>query len=337
MDAPPGLTAEPVKLTWNVGQEEVSGMQGGLQQQAGLLLENAALVAENARLAAENTLLQENARLAQENVVLRMQSQQGAVMALGGISDIPPYGCWPPAEPWMTAPMQSNFDPSQFCEQPTTRKSSAKKQSRIWAWLKHGGSQGGDSFETPSTMSPTSSFTGCSTKTNSFSIESVASNDHRLDLVASPPLMQVPQTTVMMRNIPNNYTREMLLELLDTHDFAGEYDLVYLPMDFKTEAGLGYAFINLVKPESVWRFRDRFHGFRDWAIVSEKVCEVSWSDVLQGIDAHVARYRNSPVMHESVPDDFKPVLFANGERLPFPAPTRKIRAPRQWSRRQQSA
>lgn len=53
-----------------------------------------------------------------------------------------------------------------------------------------------------------------------------------------------------------------------------------------------------------------------------------WGGPHQGLEAHVERYRNSPVMHEDVPDTFKPVLFANGVRISFPLPTRKLRAPR---------
>ena len=40
-------------------------------------------------------------------------------------------------------------------------------------------------------------------------------------------------TTVMLRNLPNDYTREMLLALLDTQGFANSYDFVYMPIDFK--------------------------------------------------------------------------------------------------------
>jgi hypothetical protein len=42
----------------------------------------------------------------------------------------------------------------------------------------------------------------------------------------------------------------------------------------------------------------------------------------------VERLRNSPVMHERVPEVYKPALFVNGLAVSFPAPTRRIRAPR---------
>merc|ERR1740120_413238 len=57
------------------------------------------------------------------------------------------------------------------------------------------------------------------------------------------------RTTIMLRNIPNDYTRDMLLELLDSEGLASLYDFVYLPSDFKRWQGLGYAFVNMVSHE----------------------------------------------------------------------------------------
>jgi len=140
------------------------------------------------------------------------------------------------------------------------------------------------------------------------------------------------RTTVIMRNIPNNYTRDMLLELLDSEGFACNYSFVYLPIDFNTQAGLGYAFIDLVSPEWAQAFWSHFEGFRGWLLPSEKVCCLNWSCPLQGLEAHIERYRNSPVMHPSMLDEWKPVLFCNGERLVFPPPTKLIKAPKIRSR-----
>lgn len=142
------------------------------------------------------------------------------------------------------------------------------------------------------------------------------------------------RTTVIMRNIPNNYTRDMLLDLLDSEGFACKYDFVYLPVDFNTQAGLGYAFIDLVSPEWAQAFWSHFDGFRGWTVPSEKVCALNWSCPLQGLEAHIERYRNSPVMHPAMSDEWKPVLYCNGERLVFPPPTKPIKAPKIRSRPQ---
>jgi len=136
------------------------------------------------------------------------------------------------------------------------------------------------------------------------------------------------RTTMMMRNLPNNYTRDMLLELLDAGGFSGLYDFVYLPCDFGRNANLGYAFVNLVAENHTEAFWETFNGFSQWSLPTAKVCEISWGGPHQGLKAHVDRYKNSPVMHESVPDEYKPVIFANGVRKPFPAPTRRIKSPK---------
>jgi hypothetical protein len=173
----------------------------------------------------------------------------------------------------------------------------------------------------------TSSFNSdASTTTAGSSARSCSGDD--ADAERKNPSENGPRTTIMMRNIPNNYTREMLLDLIKKSDLMTSIDLIYLPIDFQTEVGLGYAFINLVAEDRVDAFRKSFQGFSEWEVASQKVCEVVWSNPLQGLQTHIDRYRNSPVMHESVPDTYRPVLFSRGERVPFPEPTKRIRAPR---------
>eukprot|EP00928_Gymnodinium_smaydae_P062307 TRINITY_DN461_c2_g1_i1.p1 TRINITY_DN461_c2_g1~~TRINITY_DN461_c2_g1_i1.p1 ORF type:complete len:362 (+),score=81.31 TRINITY_DN461_c2_g1_i1:73-1158(+) len=136
------------------------------------------------------------------------------------------------------------------------------------------------------------------------------------------------RTTVMLRNLPNNYTSDMLLEMIDSEGFAGKYDFVYLPIDFTTCACLGYAFVNLLDASEAARFWATFDGFSQWAIPSKKRCYVSWSDPHQGLQSNIDRYKNSPVMHESVPEEYKPRLFVDGVPVPFSPSTRKVRVPR---------
>jgi len=150
--------------------------------------------------------------------------------------------------------------------------------------------------------------------------------------IPMPPMsdgevMPPDATTVMLRNLPNNYSRAMLMEMLDTEGFLGQYNFFYLPIDFKSGASLGYAFVNLVSSEVVQRFWATFNGFSRWVLPSHKICEVAWSAPYQGLAAHLERYRNSPLMHENVPDEYKPVLLVNGVRADFPPPTKKLRAP----------
>lgn len=132
----------------------------------------------------------------------------------------------------------------------------------------------------------------------------------------------------MLRQLPNNYSRSMLVELLEAQNFSKLYDFLYLPIDFTTNACMGYAFVNLVSNADALRFKAAFDGFRDWVIPSRKVCGVCWSHPNQGFQSNIDRYRNSPVMHQSVPDEFKPILLSDGVRVPFPPPLKKLRVPR---------
>jgi hypothetical protein len=154
------------------------------------------------------------------------------------------------------------------------------------------------------------------------------SRAHSASLSPRQSAKDQPRTTLILRNLPMHYSRDLLLDLLDLEGFLGLYDLVYHPIDFGTKLGFGYAFVNFVSVEAALKCSEHFDGFTRWNILHKKACEVSQSTELQGLEAHIERYRNSPVMHESVPDEFKPATFRNGQRLPFPASTKKVSKPR---------
>jgi hypothetical protein len=133
--------------------------------------------------------------------------------------------------------------------------------------------------------------------------------------------------TVVMRNIPNRFSHSTLAAVLDNNGFYGEYDLIYVPMDFATGVSYGYAFVNLTSANAVSEFVACFDGFSDWGGPSKKVCKVVPCDSNESVEERVERYRNLRAMHPSVPDAFKPVLYSGGQRVPFPAPTKQIRQP----------
>jgi hypothetical protein len=136
------------------------------------------------------------------------------------------------------------------------------------------------------------------------------------------------RTTVMLRNIPIEYICEMLLELLVSKGFDCLYDFVYYPIDHSSGWGKGYAFINLVSPPHAQYFMKSIEGFAEWAFPSRKACTCTWSHPTQGLSANIARWQNSPIMHPSVPAEWKPRLFQHGVLDVFPAPTKEIKAPR---------
>lgn len=164
-----------------------------------------------------------------------------------------------------------------------------------------------------------------------------------------PPAITGPRTTLMVKNLPAEFTRGRLRELLDSVGLEGRYDFVYVPVKFRAgtpagtppvappqpaagdeasaaKAAFGYAFTNLCTPEDADKAMEKLQGH----VISEgeKPLEVVWSEPHQGLQAHVERYRNSPVMHELVPDEHKPMLLNAGVPVPFPPPTKRLRPPR---------
>jgi hypothetical protein len=125
-----------------------------------------------------------------------------------------------------------------------------------------------------------------------------------------------PKTTVMLRNIPNNYTRDKLLALLETEGFLRDCDFVYLPFDFKTKANVGYAFVNFVSHEDAICFMEHFQGFFDWSgNTSTKVAQVNWGDAHhQGRVACNERYRKM-MLNCNVPECFKPIFLSRGRPI----------------------
>ncbi|MCO5554589.1 hypothetical protein L7F22_008120 [Adiantum nelumboides] len=131
------------------------------------------------------------------------------------------------------------------------------------------------------------------------------------------------RTTLMIRNIPNKYTQEMLIAMLDDHcmemnrgvaepsDESGDpisaFDFVYLPIDFKNRCNLGYAFVNLTTPQATRRLHKAFHG-RQWdEFNSRKICEVSYAR-LQGREALEEHFKNSRFVCDM--DEYLPVKFS---------------------------
>lgn len=139
-------------------------------------------------------------------------------------------------------------------------------------------------------------------------------------------------TTINLKNLPADCTLSNVLDTLDREGFSGYYNFVHVPVNFATKATLGYAQVNLLDHALAKLLCQHFQGFNNWA-ASTNSCEPSgpcadWTVFHEGLEALITRYRNSPLMHESVPEEYKPTLFNNGRRVPFPASTVRLKAPR---------
>lgn len=140
------------------------------------------------------------------------------------------------------------------------------------------------------------------------------------------------RTTVVVKRLPADCGRNELCSIMDALGFAGLYDFVYVPANFKTWKLFGYAFLNFVSNAAAVRALEVLGapGSRAaWGIAQEaKSLEVSFSEEHQGLEVHVERYRNSPIMHPDVLDEYKPVLLVCGQRVSLPPPTKVLRPPR---------
>lgn len=146
-------------------------------------------------------------------------------------------------------------------------------------------------------------------------------------------------TTVMLRNIPNKYTRDMLVKQLQA-ELKGQFDFLYLPIDFKNRCNVGYCFINFRTIEVRERFVEAFDGVEVRKCLpglnSKKVAEVAPARV-HGLDDNVKRLRNSPVMNELMDHpEWMPLVFdEDGREVPFPMPDQPVPAMKPRTRRRQ--
>ncbi|EER13442.1 hypothetical protein Pmar_PMAR000028 [Perkinsus marinus ATCC 50983] len=127
------------------------------------------------------------------------------------------------------------------------------------------------------------------------------------------------RTTLMLKNIPNKYTRQLLVNEVMARMPVGSFDFVYMPIDFRSRCNFGYAFVNVTDPKFTHMFFNAFKNSRLPGVKSSKVCEVVYARV-QGLQANVNRLINSPIL-DCTPeddDDALPLVFGDhNEQIPF--------------------
>ncbi|CAE8714520.1 unnamed protein product [Polarella glacialis] len=122
-----------------------------------------------------------------------------------------------------------------------------------------------------------------------------------------------PVTTMMLRNIPNKYTQNSLLQEINDLGFSGTFDFFYLPMDVHNRSNVGYAFINFLLPEDAERFRQAFSEHHFQRFQSRKISSVCTAHV-QGLDENMRHFENRAVTHARN-DQYRPVVLRNGARV----------------------
>lgn len=106
-----------------------------------------------------------------------------------------------------------------------------------------------------------------------------------------PPHDWAKTTTVMLRDVPVKYNRQMLLKELERAGFLDGIHLVYLPIVKRREMNRGYAFIVFISPTYAWAFTCVYDG-RPWTrLRSGRVARVIRSN-RQGFEANYTFYSN---------------------------------------------
>ena len=106
------------------------------------------------------------------------------------------------------------------------------------------------------------------------------------------------RTTLMIKNIPNKFTREKLLEIMDK-EFKGTYDLFILPKDGNKNRNFGYSFINFISSYYIPYFYHVFNGKKWTDTNSQKVCEITYSK-FQGRNELISHYPNKIIYFNNV-------------------------------------
>lgn len=129
------------------------------------------------------------------------------------------------------------------------------------------------------------------------------------------------RTTVMVRNIPTHLSQIDFVRELSARGYRNLFTFVYMPMNLRSYGSFGYAFVDLIDATVAVQLMKQLQLQEDgWRAI--------WSST-QGMTANVERYRNSPLMHETVPAECKPALYdEHGVQVPFPAPTKYLAKPR---------
>jgi hypothetical protein len=115
-------------------------------------------------------------------------------------------------------------------------------------------------------------------------------------------------TTAMVRNIPFKYTQRKLVREINSMGFLGSYDFLYLPMDPRSHANRGFAFINLISPEIAEDFYKKFHGQQLRHFCADKPIAVLPAD-LQGFEENALRYAATSTQRGRRTGHTKPIFF----------------------------
>lgn len=115
-------------------------------------------------------------------------------------------------------------------------------------------------------------------------------------------------TTVMFRHIPRKYSERQVMREINDAGFMGKFDFFYLPMDTRSRANRGFAFLNFHSPAFAQEFYNAFHGSELRNHSAEKELVVLPAD-FQGFDCNAAHYLSSRPPRSRLAGQSRPLFF----------------------------
>lgn len=215
-----------------------------------------------------------------------------------------------------------------FASQGVAQVSTAESKTRTMMHDRHDASSTGLQFQPLSVDPQVESASGY---TQDPIMETVSGNVQNHQPPAASADSHDSSTTLMVRNLPPDLCQDQFASAFLQNGHAGLLDFVYMPMNFRGKGNFGYAFINFASHEVAEQAMTLMQSF-DQADPDSPLQAHAWGSMwstCQGVSGNVERYRNSPLMHELVPEGQKPAMYDGyGARVPFPKPTRSIPKPR---------
>lgn len=124
--------------------------------------------------------------------------------------------------------------------------------------------------------------------------------------------MKGPITTLMLRNLPQKYTPDVLLkEVKEVLGSTVSFDFLHLPWDTPGRCNVGFAFINCCDVEGAQACRKMFDDYLFRRGTRNKQCKVFVAHI-QGLEKNLIHLMGTAVAESSTHD---PVIFWQGHRL----------------------
>lgn len=116
---------------------------------------------------------------------------------------------------------------------------------------------------------------------------------------------QDTRRTVMLKNIPNSFTQEFLIHILESI-IPASYVFVYMPVDFDTNCNLGFGYVSVSDLASLVKLYECMHMKKWPQTSSKKTCEVVYARI-QGNRDMRRICKDWTVMQ--LPEKYHPVFF----------------------------